>query len=113
MHFTVEAPAGIATPISGRLLIFLKAGAGDKTVDSNPLSPTAVWVGAREVQSLAAGASVDVDPDAEGMASPSPFGSIPPGDYEVQAVLDVDHSYNYKGREPKDWVSPVVALRYE
>ena len=112
VHFTVEAPAGISAPISGRLLIFLKAGAGDKTVDSNPLTPTAVWVGAREVQSLAAAASVDVDPDAEGIASPSPFGSIAAGDYEVQAVLDVDHSYNYKGREPKDWVSPVVALQH-
>jgi putative esterase len=110
VHFTVQAPPSITTPISGRLLIFLKAGSGDKTVDSNPLTPTATWVGAREVQSLGAGASVDVDPDAEGIASPGPFSSIAAGDYEVQAVLDVDHSYNYKGRETKDWVSPVIAL---
>ncbi len=67
-------------------------------------------MGAREVQSLSAGASVDVDPDAEGIASRGPFAALPAGDYEVQAVLDVDHSYNYKGREPQDWVSVVVAL---
>src|SRR6266436_1915799 len=67
VHFTVQAPPSITAPISGRLLIFLKSGSGDKTVDSNPLTPTATWVGAREVQSLGAGGSVDVDPDAEGI----------------------------------------------
>ena len=110
VHFTVQAPANLTAPISGRLLIFLKAGTGDKTVDANPLSPTSTWVGGREVQSLSAGASVDVDPDAEGIASPGPFAAIPSGDYEVQVVLDVEHSYNYKGRQPEDWVSSVVAL---
>ena len=25
-------------------------------------------------------------------------------------MLDVDHTYNYKGRGPQDWISPVVAL---
>jgi S-formylglutathione hydrolase FrmB len=110
VHFTVQAPSTITEPISGRLLIFLKAGTGDKEVDASQLNPTSTWIGAREVQSLSAGASVDVDPDAEGIASPSPFASIPAGDYQVQAVLDVDHTYNYKGRGPQDWISPVVAL---
>ncbi len=110
VHFTVQAASNITTPISGRLLIFLKAGSGDKAVDSNQMSPDSTWIGAREVQSLKAGASVEIDPDAEGIASPSPFASIPPGDYEVQAVLDIDHSYNYLGRGPQDWISPVVAL---
>jgi hypothetical protein len=112
VHFTVQAPAGLTAPISGRLLIFLKAGSGDKSVDVNVMKPTATWVGAREVQAMSAGDSVDVDPDATGIASPSPFASIPAGDYEVQAVLDVDHSYNYKGRETQDWISPVVALQH-
>lgn len=110
VHFIVQAPANITSPISGRLLIFLKSGAGEKTVDMNQMSPGAVWVGAREVQSLGAGASAEIDPDAEGIASPAPFTSIPTGDYEVQAVLDVDHTYNYSGRDAKDWISAVVAL---
>jgi Putative esterase len=110
VHFTVQAPSNLATPISGRLLIFLKAGSGGKAVDSNQMSPGSTWIGAREIQSLSAGASVEIDPDAEGIASPSPFASIPTGDYEVQAVLDVDHSYNYFGRGTQDWISPVVAL---
>jgi hypothetical protein len=110
VHFTVQAPANITSPISGRLLIFLKSGTGDKTVDMNQMSPAAVWVAGREVQSLSAGASIEVDPDAEGTASPAPFASISVGDYEVQAVLDVDHTYNYSGRDAKDWISSVVAL---
>src|SRR5580692_6781394 len=110
VHFTVQAPSSIPAPIGGRLLIFLKAGTGDKAVDSIQLNPSSTWVGTREVQSLSAGASVDIDPDAEDIASPSPFASIPAGDYEVQAVLDVDHSYNYSGRGPQDWISSVVSL---
>jgi enterochelin esterase-like enzyme len=110
VHFIVQAPPSLTTPISGRLLLFLKAGKGDKEVDSNQMNPSATWVGAREVQGLSAGASVDVDPDAEGIASPSPFAAIPTGDYEVQAVLDVGHTYNYGGRSTEDWISPVVAL---
>src|SRR5271170_6422871 len=112
VHFTVQAPSNLTAPISGRLLIFLKPGAGDKSVDINVMKPTATWIGAREVQALSAGGSVDVDPDAADIASPSAFASIPAGDYEVQAVLDVDHSYNYKGRETQDWISPVVALQH-
>ena len=110
VHFTVQAPSSLTAPIRGRLLIFLKSGTGDNAVFSNQLSPSSTWVGAREVQNLSAGGSVDVDPDAEGIASPSPFASIPPGDYEVQAVLDVDHSYNYSGRGPQNWISSVVPL---
>ena len=56
VHFTVQAASNITTPISGRLLIFLKAGSGDKAVDSNQMSPDSTWIGAREVQSLKAGA---------------------------------------------------------
>ncbi len=55
---------------------------------------------------------IEIDPDAEDIAFPTPFASIPTGDYEVQAVLDVDHSYNYSGRGTQDWVSPVVSLAH-
>jgi hypothetical protein len=109
-HFIVQAPSGLASPLKGRLLIFLKSGSGDKEVNVDEFNPAFVWVGAREVQSLAAGESIEIDPDAEGIAYPAPFASITPGDYEVQAVLDVDHNYNYSGRGPQDWVSPVVSL---
>ena len=110
VHFIVQAPSTLAAPLSGRLLIFLKSGTGDKEVNADELNPGSTWVGAREIQSLSAGGSIEIDPDAEGIAFPTPFASIPPGDYEVQAVLDVDHTYNYGGRGPQDWISPVLSL---
>jgi enterochelin esterase-like enzyme len=112
VHFTVQAPSNLTAPLNGRLLLFLKAGHGDKAVDSDEMNPASTWVGAREVHDLGAGATIEIDPDAEDIAFPTPFASIPTGDYEVQAVLDVDHTYNYSGRGTQDWVSPVVSLAH-
>src|SRR6185312_9557340 len=36
-----------------------------------------------------------------------------PGDYDVQAVLDVDHDYNYSGRGAGDLVSDVTAVPFD
>ncbi len=41
---------------------------------------------------------------------PRPFSALPTGIYEAQAVLDVNHVYNYRERATQDWVSPVVTL---
>jgi enterochelin esterase-like enzyme len=112
VHFIVQVPSTLAAPLSGRLLIFLKAGIGDKEVNADELNPGSTWVGAREIQSLSPGGSIEINPDAEGIAFPTPFASITPGNYEVQAVLDVDHTYNYSGRGPQDWISPVLSLSH-
>ena len=106
--FRIQAAPSLGAPISGRLLIFLKAGSGDKEVTTSEFHPVDTWVAAREVRDLAPGASIEVDADE--MASPKPFSSLPPGIYEAQAVLDVDHTYNYRERVPQDWISPVVTL---
>ena len=112
VHFLVQAPSNLTAPLSGRLLLFLKAGHGDKAVDNDEWHLGSTWVGAREVHDLRPGASIEIDPDAEDIAFPTPFASIPTGDYEMQAVLDVDHTYNYSGRGTEDWVSPVVTLAH-
>jgi hypothetical protein len=108
VFFRVRASSSIPAPISGRLLIFLKPGSGDKDVDVDQFHPQAVWVAAKEVQSLAPGAVVELDADE--VTSPAAFATLPAGDYEAQAVLDVDHTYNYSGRSQKDWVSDVIPL---
>jgi enterochelin esterase-like enzyme len=108
VFFRVQAPDTNTAPISGRLLVFLKAGSGDSEVSNSEMHLTDAWVCAREVQNLAPGSSVEVDADET--AFPKPFSALPSGIYEAQAVLDVDHNYNYKGRDPDDWVSPVVML---
>jgi enterochelin esterase-like enzyme len=107
VFFRVQAPPSGA-PVSGRLLIFLKVGSGDKEVSTSEMHLTDTWVCAREVHDLAPGSSVEVDGDE--IAYPRPFSTLENGIYEAQAVLDVNHVYNYRGRVPLDWVSPVVML---
>src|SRR3954451_17366186 len=85
VFFHVEAPPSDA-PVSGRLLIFLKQGSGDKEVSTSEMHPTDTWVCAREVQDLAPGSAVEVD--ANQIAFPRPFSTLQPGIYEAQAVLD-------------------------
>jgi len=111
VYFRVQAAQSIGAPVSGRLLIFLKSGSGDKEVsvsEFNGPGASEAFVCAREVRDLAPGASVEVDADE--LSFPKPFSEIGSGTYEAQAVLDVDHTYNYKERTPEDWISAVVAI---
>ncbi len=108
VYFHVTLSASAPSPVSGRVLVFLKQGSGDKEVNTEEFKPESTWVTAREVHDLAPGASVEVD--GADVAFPASFATIPAGNYEAQAVLDPDHSYNYSGRGPQDWISPVVAM---
>jgi enterochelin esterase-like enzyme len=106
--FRVQAPPSDG-PVSGRLLIFLKAGSGDDEVSTSEMHPSAdTWICAREVRDIAPGSTLEVDADE--IAYPRPFSTLPVGIYEAQALLDVNDNYNFRGREPMDWVSPVVML---
>jgi enterochelin esterase-like enzyme len=108
VFFRVTAAPSLAGPLKGRLLIFVKQGTGDKEVDCEEFHPQQAWVAAREVQDLMPGASVQVDADE--IAFPKPFSNLPAGDYEAQAVLDVNHTYPYSGRGPEDWITAVTSL---
>jgi enterochelin esterase-like enzyme len=108
VFFRVQAASSLTAPVSGRLLIFLKQGTSDKEVSVSEFRPQETWVAAREVHDLAPGAAIEFDADE--LAYPKAFSALPAGDYEAQAVLDVDHTYNYKQRAPQDWVSPVLLL---
>jgi S-formylglutathione hydrolase FrmB len=54
------------------------------------------------------GASLEFDADE--LTYPSPISEASPGDYLMQALLDVNHSYNYVGRASGDVVSEVMPL---
>ena len=97
-------------PVSGRLLIFIEPGSGAREVDTNPFHPRAVSVTAKEVHDLSPGAAVDVD--ADDIAYPAAISQLPPGNYQAQAVIDLDHSYNYGGRAPGDPISEVTPLTH-
>lgn len=103
--------------VSGRLLLFAipKAVADAQakgqpvtSVDTSPFRPEQVAVAAQNVPYLVPGGSVMVDADL--IAYPEPYSQLKAGDYDVQAVLDVHHSYNYRGRVAGDIVSEVVTM---
>jgi S-formylglutathione hydrolase FrmB len=104
----VALPQQVHSPASGRLLVFIGPGTGAKEVDTSPFAPTQVYVAAKEVQTWLPGAVVDVD--ADDLVFPTPLSTAKPGDYQLQAVLDVAHNYNYLGRSPGDLISDVVTL---
>ncbi len=121
--FQVQLGSALTRPTAGRLLLFAmeaksaeasaRAGAEGKDskvdqVDANPFRATETTVAAREVSRWEPGQSLDLD--ADNLAFPSGYSQLPPGDYLVQAVLDVDHSYNYTGRDAGDLVSEVIKV---
>ncbi len=109
LHVTFAVSAQ-SVPVSGRLLVFMKQGKGDKEVSVDEFHPTGTWVAAKEVRDLAPGSTVELDGTEE--AFPASFSSMPSGDWEAQAVLDPDHTYNYSGRGPADWIGPMVSLEH-
>ena len=121
--FHVQMGTAAAQPTSGRLLLFAidvktaeaqakEESAGKSSaveeVDADPFHATQTAVAAREISQWKPGQGVDIDTDQ--LAFPTGYSQLPPGDYYVQAVLDVDHSYNYSGRGAGDLISEVVKV---
>ena len=46
VFFRVKAAASVQGPLNGRLLIFVKKGSGDTSVDTDEFRPQATWVAA-------------------------------------------------------------------
>ena len=100
LFFRVTLGPQFPAPVSGRMLLFVTLGHGDKAVDSDMMAPAKTYVAAKEIPYLAPGQTVSVD--ADDVVFPEPLSNASSGDYEVQAVLDVGHTYNYSGRTPGD-----------
>lgn len=104
-------PVLSAKPVSGRLIIFMT----DNPKPQEILEPAfgqdsgKTWMTAREIQDLAPGASVELDPDE--VFSPQPLSQAPVGDYQVMAMLDVDHNAAYNTFTNPDLRSPVIRLK--
>lgn len=109
LHVTIIMPASAT---SGRLLVFATRQSSDTppVLAVSPFSPSDVYVAAQEVQPSQAGQRISVDVDQ--LAFPAALSTLPPGKYVVQALLDVDHSYDYNGDDPTDWISPVTPVEF-
>ena len=96
-------------PVSGRLLIFMtRDSASMDMVQPSLFELEKVWVTAREVRNLQPGSSIDLDADS--LSYPAPFSTAVPGDYQIMALLDLDHSYPYSQMGPGDLRSAVVSV---
>lgn len=108
----VTVDASIGTHQSGRIIVFAKKLADpakpDNSVGFDIFAPSAASIAAREVTDLAAGKVALVDGETDGF--PGPFSTLAPGTYEVQAVLDRNHDYNYSGRSAGDLESKVATV---
>jgi hypothetical protein len=109
LFFRVNLGPVAAQPVSGRLILFLSRGTGAHDIDISPFKPTETYVAAEEVPWLSPGGSVEIDTD--GLVFPLDFSTLSTGDYQVQALLDVHHTYNYDGREAGDLISDVLPLK--
>ena len=109
LFFRVTLGSGFHQRQSGRLLIFLRKGSRGKELGPG-FVPGETWIAAREVLSLTPGSSVDVD--ADDITYPKPFSHAPDGDYQVQALLDLHHDYNYEmaGGDPQSAVETLSAF---
>jgi hypothetical protein len=122
-RFDVQLSVASEKVGSGRMLIFASEATAAEAaaltqsngkskavseVDANAFAATQTTVAAQEVSLLKPGQMISVDGDT--IAFPAPFSQLPPGDYYVQAVLDVDHGYGYLGRHAGDIVSDVVKV---
>lgn len=117
--FRITLDSAAPQAVSGRLLLFAipaalaKAQAKDgkvTEVDTNPFHPTQTAVAAMEISDLAPGGSVLIDADA--MAFPEGFSKLAAGSYDMQAVLDTNHDYNYAGRGAGDVSSAVTEVTF-
>lgn len=110
-HLFIHVALGpeVHTPVSGRLLVFVAPGTGATEVETNLFQSNGAYAAAREVDNWTPGTIVDID--ADDLVYPAPLSSAKPGDYQLQAVLDVGHTYNYSGRGPGDLLSDVVELK--
>jgi enterochelin esterase-like enzyme len=103
------SPALAPQPVSGRLLIFMTSQAKKmEMIEPDFLNPRSVFVTGVEIHNLEAGKSIEVDPDA--LAFPAPFSSAATGDYQLMALLDLDHSYTYDGTGAGDLYSAVAVV---
>lgn len=113
LHFRIHlAPELSGAPVSGRLIVFLsskKEAQKELTPAFGPEDARSVWLAAKEIHDLKAGAAVDLDPDE--LSFPQPLSQAPIGDYQAMALVDVNHDYAYAGSSAGDIRSPVVSVK--
>jgi hypothetical protein len=110
LRFTIRVGAGIKGPVSGRLLVFFGPlqSASDEMTPGFGADTAKIWIAAREITNVSPDTPVELVPDD--IVFPAPFATRPRGNYQVMALLDLNHDYAYAGSSPGDVRSPVISL---
>jgi len=95
------------SPVSGRLLIFMRKDDGKPSdgFGESSSDPNAVFISGTEIANLSPDKPVVIDPNADSF--PAAFSTAGAGDYQLFAILDRDHSYTYGGPAAGDIYSKV------
>src|SRR5215469_15294744 len=101
--------AAAKRPVSGRLLVFMTSSKDERQLLGIEFVAGDTWVAGTEIESIGPGQAIEFDPDVR--AYPKPFSQAAPGDYQVMALLDPDHSYPYTGQNEGDLYSGVVKVQ--
>jgi hypothetical protein len=110
LRFTIRVGAGVKGSVSGRLLVFFGPlqSASEEMTPGFGADTEKIWIAAREVSNASPATPINLNPDD--LAFPAPFSTRPRGNYQVMALLDVNHDYAYAGSSPGDLRSPVISL---
>ncbi len=93
---------------SGRLFVFMSTAKGKREILQTGFVPGGTGLAAMEVEHLAPGETMVMDPDIK--SYPQPFSHLKPGRYQFMALLDRDHSLPYSGEDEDDLLGPVVVV---
>ena len=114
--FEIATAPSLPGAVSGRLIIVTqpwgKAFPSGAPSDATPRIVRGTGedpIAAVEIAHLSPGQSLIVDADAK--AFPAPFSKMPPGEYVVQAILDVNHNYAQSGLGQGDIKSLAIKVR--
>ena len=109
LRFQVDIESGLSSsPVSGRLLVFMtRSTEAMEVMQPSFFELEKVWVATREIRNLAPGKTIEINADQ--LAYPAPFSIAPAGDYQIMALLDLDHSFPYSEMGPGDLRSIVVS----
>src|SRR5262249_13899243 len=109
LHFRIALAKEISpVGVSGRLLVLMTDSVQQRDSLDIGFVPGSTWMAAMEVEHLAPGGSIDLDPDR--IAVPAPLSRAKPGTYQVMALLDPNHSYPYHGQDEGDFSSQVKKI---
>ena len=111
LRFVVTlSPTLSSNPVSGRLIVFMtKSSEPLQVIEPSLFDLNKVWVAAMEVHNLTPGKAIEFNGDE--IASPAPLSTTPAGDYQLMALLDLNHSYSYSGIGEGDLRSEVTWAR--